>query len=114
MIGNKIWVPGNVTEPPKICETKKSFPVSLPPRGGVQPDVMSSIHGPEGVVADYRHTQVCRCLSSPNLSRLKLKLFFLTNGLSRTETIESFLEWQSCHSFAEGYSFHQNYHNIEL
>ena len=24
-----IWVPGNVTEPPKIWETKESFPVSL-------------------------------------------------------------------------------------
>ena len=29
-----------------------------PPRNGVQPDVVSSIDGPEGVGVVYRHTQV--------------------------------------------------------
>ena len=30
----------------------------IPPWGGVQPDVMSSIDSPEGVGVVYRHTQV--------------------------------------------------------
>ena len=35
-------------------------------------------------------------------------------SFQRDNTWYGFLEWQSCHSYAEGYGFYQNYHTKEL
>ena len=63
--------------------------------------VVKRVHSFDQEICTYVWVTLCT-LEKDDFSPLPLPLF-----MENKQTLE-FLEWQSCHSFAEGYDFQQN------